>query len=205
MKITFLIIVYSLYLVACSSSGRKVDPILSALEMFARREKLDDLPVSENLTKNEELIALEKTFIPQGPLLLEAREARKALPSVTKNLKVTDFSFEREDVKKGKKPSVREVKLSPKFNPVIKTHLWVKTEVYKAPETFRKALLGAFPRWEKYIISYRLKKGDTLQKVSLKHYQTTRRWLEIFVLNLDLLEIGDKVPVGKTLRLLSFD
>lgn len=48
---------------------------------------------------------------------------------------------------------------------------------------------------------YTVKKGDTLQKISFKFYNTTKRWKKIYEANEDILKIPDKVYPGQVLRI----
>lgn len=48
---------------------------------------------------------------------------------------------------------------------------------------------------------YTVKKGDTLQKISFKFYNTTRRWKKIYEANKDILKAPDKVYPGQVLRI----
>ena len=47
--------------------------------------------------------------------------------------------------------------------------------------------------------TYVVKKGDTLQKISLKFYGTSRRWNKIFKANKDRLKNSDKILPGQVL------
>lgn len=49
--------------------------------------------------------------------------------------------------------------------------------------------------------SYTVLKGDTLQKISLKKYGTTKRWMKLYELNRDVLLSPDMLRPGQTLRL----
>lgn len=50
-------------------------------------------------------------------------------------------------------------------------------------------------------LSYKVKKGDTLQKISEKFFGTTKRWKDIFSENKDTLKSPDKVRPGQTIRI----
>ena len=49
--------------------------------------------------------------------------------------------------------------------------------------------------------TYTVKSGDTLQKISEKHFGTTRRWMEIVAMNKDVIDDEDNVRVGTVLKI----
>ncbi|KPK39610.1 MAG: hypothetical protein AMJ78_08260 [Omnitrophica WOR_2 bacterium SM23_29] len=49
--------------------------------------------------------------------------------------------------------------------------------------------------------TYKVQKGDTLQKISTKFYGTTKKWRKIFLANQDKLKSPDKVYPGQMLRI----
>ncbi len=49
--------------------------------------------------------------------------------------------------------------------------------------------------------AYKVQKNDTLQKISKKFYDTTRRWQKIFEVNRDVLESPDDIFPGQTLKI----
>ena len=48
---------------------------------------------------------------------------------------------------------------------------------------------------------YRVKKNDTLQKISQKFYGTTKNWMKIYEVNKDVLKGPNKVYPGQTLNI----
>jgi len=52
---------------------------------------------------------------------------------------------------------------------------------------------------------YTVQKGDTLGKISMKIYGTSRKWKEIFEANRDRLQNPDRLKVGQVLRIPSRD
>ena len=48
---------------------------------------------------------------------------------------------------------------------------------------------------------YTVQKGDTLQKISMHFYGTSKRWKKIFNANKDLLKTPNKVRVGQVLNI----
>ena len=48
---------------------------------------------------------------------------------------------------------------------------------------------------------YKVRKNDTLQKISYKFYGTTRKWMKIFEANKDKLKTPDKIFPGMTIRI----
>ena len=48
---------------------------------------------------------------------------------------------------------------------------------------------------------YTVQKSDTLQKISLKFYNTTRRWNGIYEANNDILKASDKIYPGQILKI----
>jgi len=49
--------------------------------------------------------------------------------------------------------------------------------------------------------TYKVKKGDTLQKISRKFYGTTKRWKKIFDFNDDILKSPNKIYPGQKLKI----
>jgi len=48
---------------------------------------------------------------------------------------------------------------------------------------------------------YRIKKGDTLQKISYKFYGTHKKWPKIFNANRDVLKNPDEIHPGKVIKI----
>lgn len=48
---------------------------------------------------------------------------------------------------------------------------------------------------------YKVQKGDTLQKISMKFYGTTKKWNRLFNANKNILTSPDKLRPGMTLRI----
>ncbi|MFA5276501.1 MAG: LysM peptidoglycan-binding domain-containing protein [Candidatus Omnitrophota bacterium] len=51
--------------------------------------------------------------------------------------------------------------------------------------------------YEKYVVQ----KNDTLQKISMKFYNTTKKWTKIYAANKDTLKTPNKLYPGKTLNI----
>lgn len=49
--------------------------------------------------------------------------------------------------------------------------------------------------------THKVRKGETLQKISRKHYGTTKRWVDIYNANSSTLRSPDKIVVGMLLRI----
>lgn len=61
---------------------------------------------------------------------------------------------------------------------------------------------GTTVEWQEPIFeSYTVQKGDTLQKISLKFYGTTRKWQKIYQANKDVLKSPDRVYLGQKLNI----
>lgn len=71
------------------------------------------------------------------------------------------------------------------------------TPIYVAPQIAEKET-GEVAK-EEYV-TYKVQKGDTLQKISMKFYGTTKKWRKIFSANQDKLKAADKVYPGQVLR-----
>ncbi|MDP8265591.1 MAG: LysM peptidoglycan-binding domain-containing protein [Candidatus Aceula meridiana] len=54
---------------------------------------------------------------------------------------------------------------------------------------------------EAAIIDYTVQKGDTLQKISKKIYDTYKRWYEIYDLNKDTLSSPDRIKPGMIIKI----
>ena len=71
------------------------------------------------------------------------------------------------------------------------------TEGNRGYITQAPSLQVAAPQMQKYTVQ----KGDTLQKISKRFYNTTRRWMKIYDANKDVLSGPDKVYPGMTLNI----
>lgn len=49
--------------------------------------------------------------------------------------------------------------------------------------------------------TYKVQKGDTLQKISQKHFNTTKKWYKIYEANKDVMKGPNKVYPGQTIRI----
>jgi len=54
---------------------------------------------------------------------------------------------------------------------------------------------------EEEFVNYKVQKNDTLQKISMKHFGTTKKWKKIFNANTDILRSPDKLRPGMTIRI----
>lgn len=53
---------------------------------------------------------------------------------------------------------------------------------------------------EEEFVDYKVQKGDTLQKISMKLFGTTKKWKELFDLNKDVLKSPDKIRPGMVIK-----
>lgn len=85
----------------------------------------------------------------------------------------------------------------PLWHPRVATHFWKKNLVIRhRGQFYRELMVGRPPKWE----YHRVQSGETLQKISLRYYGTTRRYLEIFVLNTQITH-PDRIKPGMRLKL----
>ncbi|MCU0665915.1 MAG: LysM peptidoglycan-binding domain-containing protein [Candidatus Omnitrophica bacterium] len=54
---------------------------------------------------------------------------------------------------------------------------------------------------EEQFRTYKVEKGDTLQKISEKLYGTTKNWYKIYKANQDVLKSPDKIRPGQTIKI----
>ncbi|HOX09279.1 MAG TPA: LysM peptidoglycan-binding domain-containing protein [Candidatus Omnitrophota bacterium] len=54
---------------------------------------------------------------------------------------------------------------------------------------------------EEEFVNYKVQKNDTLQKISMKYFGTTKKWKKIFDANTDTLRSPDKLKPGMTIRI----
>ena len=54
---------------------------------------------------------------------------------------------------------------------------------------------------EQKFIDYKVEKDDTLQKISMKFYNTTRKWPRIYDANKDVIKDPNRIKPGSTLRI----
>lgn len=73
--------------------------------------------------------------------------------------------------------------------------------VYAAPEISEPEEVFVPEVKKEEYVTYKVRKGDTLQKISQKFYGTTKKWRKIFLANKDKLKNPDKVRAGQTLRI----
>ncbi|MDD4879235.1 MAG: LysM peptidoglycan-binding domain-containing protein [Candidatus Omnitrophica bacterium] len=50
------------------------------------------------------------------------------------------------------------------------------------------------------LTDYKVQKGETLQKISMKLYGTTKKWKKLYDLNRDVLKSPDKIRPGMTIK-----
>lgn len=74
------------------------------------------------------------------------------------------------------------------------------TPIYVAPEIAEKEIELRREVQKETYTTYKVQKGDTLQKISMKFYGTTKKWRKIFSANQDQLKTADKVHPGQILR-----
>ena len=71
--------------------------------------------------------------------------------------------------------------------------------------SFKSALMAivvvTFASRSAYAETVTVKPGDTLQKISMQHFGTTRRWKEIMSWNADVLKDGQAIEVGMVLQI----
>lgn len=48
---------------------------------------------------------------------------------------------------------------------------------------------------------YTVKKGDTLQKISKKYFNTTKKWISIYQVNRDILKSPDSIYPGQVIKI----
>lgn len=48
---------------------------------------------------------------------------------------------------------------------------------------------------------YKVQKGDTLQKISMKFYGTTKKWKKLFEINKEVMKSPDKIHPGMVLKI----
>ncbi len=51
------------------------------------------------------------------------------------------------------------------------------------------------------VVKYTVEKNDTLQKISMKHYGTTKKWKKIFDANADKLKSPDRIYKGQVINI----
>lgn len=51
------------------------------------------------------------------------------------------------------------------------------------------------------VISYKVQKGDTLQKISMKFFNTTKKWTKIYEANKDVLKSPQKIYPGQVIKI----
>jgi len=73
---------------------------------------------------------------------------------------------------------------------------------YNMPSAEEEVGIAAVGTEEKTeFTSYTVQKGDTLQKISMKLFGTTKKWKKIFNANQDILKTPDRVRPGMVLKI----
>jgi nucleoid-associated protein YgaU len=113
--------------------------------------------------------------------------------------------FEREhQVKETRTISVLEIETGSHQPPELETKEMTASagsEAAQTPPVTEEASRPQEPAKETEYTSYTIENGDTLQKISLKFYGTTRKWKMLYEENKDILKSPDKVYPGKTIRI----
>lgn len=52
------------------------------------------------------------------------------------------------------------------------------------------------------VISYKVQKADTLQKISMKFFGTTKKWMQIYKDNKDVLKSPEKIYPGQVIKII---
>ena len=138
----------------------------------------------------------------QGYLKGTSNESRMPKNKLSSNRKISVFEVElgRHNLHKGGQEKI-------KGNNISKTDENLSEQiVLKEPEesSENKPLLEQANKPKKNEKEYKLytvKKNDTLQKISKKFYNTTRRWIKIYQANKDILKSPDKLYAGQVLKI----
>jgi nucleoid-associated protein YgaU len=64
----------------------------------------------------------------------------------------------------------------------------------------QEAIGESFPQETENTL-YTIQQGDTLQKISMKFYNTTKKWKKLYEANKDVLKSPNKVYPGKTIKI----
>jgi nucleoid-associated protein YgaU len=182
-KITGIILVIA----SCSSQNKKQAYFLSQIQSLSN-QRIEALkqPVP-SATESEEKIAVEKAAI----------ERKVRLTPVS--LKVA--SIEHNTNERRKPSSVLYNK--PRFLKGLATHRWTKDQLNQDPEGLKTLLENKIKKLGNVTFSeVQTQKGDTLQKISYRKYNTNRRWIEIFLLNTHQIKHYDHLRTGITLKLI---
>ena len=103
-----------------------------------------------------------------------------------------------------RKVSVWELELGWGKPKVVHEGVKTEEEMYMRDEYGREEIVVAESVVEEGVVGkyqdYKVKKNDTLQKISYKFYGTTRKWVKIFEANKDKLKTPDKIFPGMTIR-----
>lgn len=138
----------------------------------------------------------------QGYLKGTSQKPRSPKKKLSSNRKISVLELEL-----GKHNLNNTVQESTKNNNVSKTDESLSEQVIlKEPgektetQTLRKQVKKQKGRKKEYKL-YTVKKNDTLQKISKKFYNTTKRWMKIYEANKDILKSPDKLYTGQVLKI----
>lgn len=108
-------------------------------------------------------------------------------------------------VKEKRTISVLEVELGshqPKeIEPKAETPVVTNIEPQEPEVGINEEETGLAPVVEKKYTSYTIQKDDTLQKISMKFYGTTRKWKMLYEENKNVLRSPDRIRPGKTIKI----
>jgi len=194
-KITGIILVIA----SCSSQNKKQDYFLSQIQSFSN-QRIEALkqPVP-SVTEPEEKIAVEKAAIERK--VKKEKEIALTLEQDHTHVSLKVASTEHNSNERRKPSSVLDTK--PKFLKGLATHRWTKDQLNQDPERLKTLLENKIKKLGNVTFSQvQTQKGDTLQKISYRKYNTNRRWIEIFLLNTYQIKHYDHLRTGITLRLI---
>jgi nucleoid-associated protein YgaU len=105
------------------------------------------------------------------------------------------------EVELGKKPGQRPKGRKPKYEkcPMTMEKEEGATEEMTAEAPAMAAPAGAAAAKES--VTYTVTANDTLQKISLKFYGTTKKWKAIFEANKEVLKSPDKIYAGQVIKI----
>jgi len=108
-------------------------------------------------------------------------------------------------VKEKRTISVLEIELGShqprEIEPKAQTPATTNIEPQESETDISREEMSAPAAGEIKYTSYTIQPGDTLQKISMKFYGTTRKWKMLYNENKDVLKSPDKIRPGKTIKI----
>jgi nucleoid-associated protein YgaU len=171
-----------------------------AKETLKTIEKNDQIGEQSFLIKESNELDQEKQSKSEGPLVYLTAEgdevdkiARAYLGSRKKFKRLLKYN---PGLRAGRLPAGTKIQIPrAELNP---RSIYLTKHIINQHRDTLAQIFGA----KKTTLTHRTRKKETLQKISKDKYGTTRRWTEIYLINLKQIKNPDRLEIGRNLRLI---